>query len=82
MTNHRKAKPKAVLGPDYVLRCVSLSSCAASIEAGKLYAGLNEYGAATWTTYEAVASWLRGPGLASAVRALARRGYVVEKVPA
>ena len=78
----RKQSPKVNLGPDYVLQCTG-------VEAGKKaptdyidlwYAGMTEGGYSTWRATAGAALRLRGPGLASAERALRRRGYVVQRV--
>ena len=65
----RKANPKVDLGPDYWLRI-----------GGVYYVGLLEGSYAQGTDIAGLAKKLKGPGLASAERALKRRGYIVERV--
>ena len=66
----RKAKPKVDLGPDYVLQ---------RIMDGLFYGGMF-CSDPMWCDLYVDAALMKGPGLASAERALKRRGYIVERV--
>jgi hypothetical protein len=76
-SRERKANPKVQFGPDYVLRRVHEM---ASDWPRFFYTGMTEGQSCCWSASREYALKMKGPGLASAERALKRRGYVVERV--
>lgn len=84
MSPARVPRPRTAQGPEYVLRCVtSPPRWTGKSLAGFFYSGLSDEGShPLWATLQQHASRMRGAGLASAERALERRGYTVERVPA
>jgi hypothetical protein len=79
MTRRRPPRPGYASAQEYVLLCTSGKDAE-----GRYYAGLHDYThAPMWMHHVDInlAARMRGPGMASAVRALNRRGYIVERVP-
>ena len=74
MSHARKANPKVDLGPDHLLMIVG------GIINREFYVGRDPQGWLITSWRKEAAKKLKGPGLASAERALKRRGYIVERV--
>jgi hypothetical protein len=75
----RPPRPGYASAQEYVLLCTSGKNAE-----GRYYAGLHDYTHEPMWMHRVdieLAARMRGPGLASAVRALNRRGYIVERVP-
>ena len=75
MSPARVPHPRRKQPPEYVLQRISLDGSA-------LFYGRDGDGEMCWSTEKRKAQRMRGAGLESAVRALNRRGYIVERIPA
>lgn len=76
--SQRRANPRIASSPDYVLLCGGKLSCEPTGALGLFYGGTTDM--VVWVGVKSEALPLRGAGLASAERALKRRGYIVERV--
>lgn len=83
MTRRRPPQPGRKSALECVLRCTHHVD-AKSLAVGSYYAGMHDYTHTPMWMHAVdigLAERMRGAGLASAERALQRRGYTVERVP-